>query len=131
MHDPDAVRRHCKLVSDDLSERGSQPLTMRGRSDARLDQPGRVHGHLDRYPAGRHVHATLGEGGRAVAGALAEGGDAETEITSLRARLELPGAESGEIDGFDRSAHGFDVACLIEHQSGRRSIGKGPDQVAT
>ena len=70
MHNPDAVRRDAKLVGDKLRERGAKALTVGTGADPQFDISGRVHRHLDRFPAERHAHAAGGEGGRAVAGAL-------------------------------------------------------------
>ncbi len=105
-------------------------LPVRRRADPRLDEAGRVHGHLDGLPARRHVHAAGGEGRRAVAGALGKRREAETEIAAFRARTRLAGAERRHVDGLDRHVHGLDIARLVEDQARRRRIGKCLDQVA-
>ncbi len=129
VHDLDAVRRGAELVGDDLRQRGAQALAVRGSSDPRLDEAGRVHRHLDGFPAGRHFHAAGGEGRRAVSGALRKSREAETEITLLGARLGLAATECRDVDGFHRRVHGFDIGRLVEHQSHRGRVGKGLDQV--
>ena len=130
VHDLDALRRSAEFVGDDLRQGRAQTLTVRGCTDARLDEPGGVHAHIDGFPAGRHLHAARGERLGAIASAFAKRRHAQTEVAPFGTRLRLAGAEPRHAEGFDRRFHRFDIACVVEDETRHRGMRKGLDQVA-
>jgi hypothetical protein len=102
---------------------------VRARADARFDQAGRVHGDRDGFPARRDLHAARGKGRAAVAGALGKC-RSRCRGSGPRARFALFGAKRRQIDMGDRLIQRFDIGAFVEHQAGRRRVGKRLDEVA-